>query len=440
MARLDRRREDWRSSTLATAQARIFAVQCPYSARRRLRSRYSREMVTKAWTLVVIALALIAVPTTVNATRLGPRAIRDDDPPARDKTVLATAPVFQPGDAGPVIASAVAAVFLVPCIAWLAHSLLRWWQHRTRLLALLTVVWAIYTLYQLCLLVYTSTYTHCRYPFLYHTPFPSWPNCVAPWFLTALIFLQCIGAALFVVATISQFQDAFALLSTRHLLVCRALTVLVAIVATLRLISTLLWEAIADSRVSPFLPSSTAAIRRFDKIMHPALFAVLGVCDLTALLLGLTFVLGIQRDLQVHMSASFHGISRAARHAELAHTRHMVAAIGVSLMALVVFLLVQAPGVLPVIDVIPVVLVNAMNTALLKVYSSCTMLTIAGMKEMLLVRQKLLEFGGGGGEGTATTSSSATSGVVTPLAEWRPGASVGASDTKRRVEAGRPVS
>ncbi|KNE57722.1 hypothetical protein AMAG_04581 [Allomyces macrogynus ATCC 38327] len=370
----------------------------------------------------------------------------DEDPPSRDRRVLPTAPVFEQGDPVPAIASTVAVVFLLPCVAWLAHCVRRWQQTRTKLSLLLTVVWTVFTLDQLCLLVYTSTYTRCQFPFLHPTPFPSWPNCVAPWFLTALIMLQGLGAAMFVIATISRFQDAFALLSTRHLIICRILTVLVAIVAIVRYISALLVEIIWDSRVSPFSPEMTAGIAQFDVAIHPLSFAILGICDLTALILGLNFVIGIQRDLLHHMSTSFMGFSRAARHAELAHSRRMVAYICVSLAVLIAFILVQVPGLTPYLRKVPLILVNAIDTALLKVYSSCTMLAIDGMKKILLVRAKLLEFGGGTTTTGATTSSALTSPGM-PLNDWpsssaartaAPGTTPASVD-KKAVEAARPV-
>ncbi|KAJ3351985.1 hypothetical protein GGF32_003999 [Allomyces javanicus] len=301
----------------------------------------------------------------------------------------------------------------------------------------------MFTLDQLCLLVYTSTYTRCRYPFLHPTPFPSWPNCVAPWFLTTLIMLQGLGAAMFVIATISRFQDAFALLSTRHLIICRILTVLVAIVATVRFISALLTEIIWDSRVSPFSPTMTAGIAQFDVAIHPFSFAILGICDLTALILGLNFVLGIQKDLLHHLSTSFAGFSRAARHAELAHSRRMVAYICVSLAVLIAFILVQVPGLTPYLRKVPLILVNAIDTALLKVYSSCTMLAIDGMKKMLLVRAKLLEFGGE--TTTGATASSAPTSPGMPLNDWpsssaaSTAAGTAPSADKKAVEATRPV-
>ncbi|KNE71557.1 hypothetical protein AMAG_20393 [Allomyces macrogynus ATCC 38327] len=157
------------------------------------------------------------------------------------------------------------------------HCVRRWRQSRTRLSLLLTVVWTVFTLDQLCLLVYTATYKRCRYPFLHPTPFPSWPNCVAPWFLTALIMLQGLGAAMFVIATISRFQDAFALLSTRHLIICRILTVLVAIVATVRFISALLTEIIWDraSRVLAGMPPESGSSKKYC-LVRPKLLEVGG--------------------------------------------------------------------------------------------------------------------------------------------------------------------
>ncbi|KNE71556.1 hypothetical protein AMAG_15766 [Allomyces macrogynus ATCC 38327] len=331
----------------------------------------------------------------------------------------ATAPVFQPSDPTPTASIVLAAIFLFPCIAWLALCIQRWRQYRTRLYLLLVAVWTCYTLDQLCLLLYTSLYMQCPRPFMWITPLTT-SKCIAPGFLSALIILQNIAAAMFVVATISRFQDAFALLSTRNLKISRGLMVLVAVVAVARFVTSILWEIASDTPKSPVSPAVYKAFLQIDLVMHPVTFIVYGICDLTALVLGLNFVMRIQRDLAKHLSASFAAFSRTSRQAELKHSRHMVMYICASLTVLLLFVLVQTLiNTTQVFGDLPLLFTNSLDTSLLKVYSSCTMLAIDGMKKVLAARQKLLEFGPStmSNTGGNTGGTGGGNGVVS-LAEW----------------------
>ncbi|KAJ3351984.1 hypothetical protein GGF32_003998 [Allomyces javanicus] len=345
----------------------------------------------------------------------------DDYSPTRTTVVLrprATAPVFQPGDPTPTVSIVLAAIFTVPCIAWLALCIQRWRQYRTRLYLLLVAVWTCYTLDQICLLLYASLYMQCPRPFMWITPLTT-SKCIAPAFLSALIILQNMAAAMFVVATISRFQDAFALLSTRNLKISRGLMVLVAVVAVARFVTSILWEIASDTRKSPVSPAVYKAFLHIDLVMHPVTFTVYGICDLTALALGLNFVMRIQRDLAKHLSASFAVFSRASRQAELKHSRRMVMYICASLTVLLLFVLVQTLiNTTQVFGDLPLLFTNSLNTSLLKVYSSCTMLAIDGMKKVLAARQKLLEFGPSTMSNTGNTGGTGGGNGVASLAEW----------------------
>ncbi|KAJ3376092.1 hypothetical protein GGF31_000159 [Allomyces arbusculus] len=298
----------------------------------------------------------------------------------------ASAPIVHlPGAPEPWKSVVVGIVFLPLCLWWLVRCYWQWRVLRTWLYALLSSAWLAYSLDQVALVLYAAMYMQCPRPYLWSTPRLS--QCASPWFLTALQLLQNCGAMLFVTATLLRFRAAFMILSTKDGIICRVLTGVVAFVCVARTI-VIVGEAATEEVTRHWSKAARLTLIRTMLYTNQVAFSTYGVCDLTALLLGLRLVVSVHRELKRHLQDSF---SLRGPPEEVTHARHMTLALVVAVATLVLYVLVSLPGVLHFMDDVPLVLANAINTSALKLYSAAAMLAIQGMQRLLASRDKMLE-------------------------------------------------
>ncbi|KAJ3358295.1 hypothetical protein GGF32_000529 [Allomyces javanicus] len=293
--------------------------------------------------------------------------------------------VHLPGAPEPWISVGVGIAFLPLCLWWLARCYRRWRVLRTWLYALLSSAWLAYSLDQVALVLYAAMYMQCPRPYLWSTPRLS--QCASPWFLAALQLLQNCGAALFVTATLLRFRAAFTILSTKDGLICRVLSGVVAFVCAVRTIA-IIGEAATEEITRQWSKDARRTLVRTMLYSNQVAFSTYGVCDLTALLLGLRLVVSVHRELKRHLQDSF---SLRGPPEEVTHARRMTLALMVAVATLVLYVLVSLSGVLHFMDDVPLVLSNAINTSALKLYSAAAMLAIQGMQQLLASRDKMLE-------------------------------------------------
>ncbi|KAI9179288.1 hypothetical protein H9P43_005951 [Blastocladiella emersonii ATCC 22665] len=284
----------------------------------------------------------------------------------------------------------------------LMHCRRAWrsWQrsraHTTSLVTLQSLLlssWSLFVLDQIATIGYVVTTVFvcpavCKYSTSAVTR-----ACWAPAFLSALIYCQAVGAALFVCATLARFVDAFALLSWPHYLVCRVFMWLTIVVCTVRLLITTTADYVRNAPGT--FPRGSAfreQIFDLDYFSYIVTFSVYGVLDLLALLLALRYVVGVHNDLRSHLCSPFN--AAMAEYVAVAgmpnpvmvHTRRMRGSIVVSIAMLLIY---AAITLLPIIDDAPLVFLNAFFTLVLKLYVASATYSIAGMKRVIEAKSKM---------------------------------------------------
>ncbi|KAL7753739.1 hypothetical protein RI367_000670 [Sorochytrium milnesiophthora] len=287
--------------------------------------------------------------------------------------LLANAQLVPRGGVQEISSIAVSCLSLALCCTCLLVSIERWRITRCRINALLIAIWALYNIDGAALVLYTSTYTQCPRPYFSFTP--ALNSCVAPVFLLVVIHAQNLAAALFVIVTLQRFKVVFMASSRYQDILTRFATFVIGSLCVTRIVLEIVVHFVTSTSVSRavFFTSISS-------------FVVYGTFDMTMLLIVVRYVYRVHSDLKQSFSSSFGSTPVDGENQR--KVVKMLMYLFTSMSMLVLFLLTTWL----LSDSFSLMLMNAVRTSFLKIYSAAVMLAIAGIKDVMQCRDKYLRF------------------------------------------------
>ncbi|ORZ33162.1 hypothetical protein BCR44DRAFT_90889 [Catenaria anguillulae PL171] len=271
------------------------------------------------------------------------------------------------------------------------------YHHPSKLQHLVLAAWLLFTLDQLAMLLYlVHLYFMCPQYSCRNKTLASTPGCGAPTFLLAALYLQVIGSAVFVCASINRFMHLYSVLSRTRYILLRLAYLMVAVVLSTRLVALTAHEYVRlDQERWPIGSKLERRMHYFNILTYTISYLIFGVLDLAALVQGLIFIGRVRRGIhQLVMSLprrrSSVGISVGdvqERRLSLMHgsqgrpadqqARLVMVWIAISISLLLVF--ATAMTMLPaMLEQVPVLLYNSVMTLLLKLFAAFVSLAISG--------------------------------------------------------------